>query len=88
MGSAASHMDVPKHFVVPYEDSWPEEMWGKRLGLSVDSLRSHSAYDARDIFERRQWLEEHGFMWKLWQSGAQRARASVLAYGLEQAGGI
>jgi hypothetical protein len=80
------HMDVPQSFVVPCGDPWPEEMWDKQLGRSVDMLRSQNAYNARDVFERRQWLEEHGFKWKLRQSSAQRARASFLHYGLEQAG--
>jgi hypothetical protein len=82
------HMDVPQSFVVPHEDPWPEEMWGKQLGLSVIRMRSQKTFDARDVPERRQWLEEHGFKWTLRQSGAQRARASVLHYGLEQAGKI
>jgi hypothetical protein len=80
------HVNVPQRFVVPHEDPWPEEMWDKRLGLSVNTLRSYNTYDVRDVPERRQWLEEHGFRWKLRQSGAQRARTSVLHYGLEQAG--
>jgi hypothetical protein len=80
------HMDVPQSFVVPLEDPWPEAMWGKRLGELVVQMRSTSAYDARDIPKREQWLEEHGFKWKLRQSAAERARAAALHYGLEQAG--
>jgi hypothetical protein len=76
------HMDVPQRFVVPREDSWPEELWDKRLGVDVRDMRSNNYYDARDIPERRQWLEDHGFRWKLRQSGAERAMASFVHYGL------
>jgi hypothetical protein len=76
------HMDVPTKFVVPREDSWPDEMWEKRLGNTVHVMRSSNRYDARDIPERRQWLEEHGFRWKLRHSTAERAMASFVHYGL------
>jgi hypothetical protein len=76
------HMDVPKSFVVPREDSWPEEVWDKRLGNDVRGMRSQNIYEARDIPERRLWLEEHGFRWKLRQSTAERAMASFVHYGL------
>jgi hypothetical protein len=76
------HMNVPQSFVVPCEGSWPEDMWDKRLGRDVDNMRSHNIYDARDIPERRQWLEEHGFRWKLRKSTAERAVASFAQYGL------
>jgi hypothetical protein len=76
------HMDVPQKFVVPREDSWPEEMWDKRLGKSVHQMRSLNSYDAREIPERKEWLEEHGFRWKLGQSTAERAMASFVHYGL------
>ena len=75
-------MDVPQKFVVPREDSWPDEMWDKQLGKIVNETRSNNRYDARDIPERRQWLEDHGFRWKLRQSGAERAMASFVHYGL------
>jgi hypothetical protein len=76
------HMDVPLSFVVPREGSWPDEMWDKRLGETFHVMRSSNQYDARDIPERRQWLEEHGFRWKLRQSTAERAMASFVHYGL------
>jgi hypothetical protein len=75
-------MDVPRSFVVPREDSWPDEMWDKQLGRRVDFMRSCNGFDARDIPERRQWLEAHGFRWKLRQSGVERATASFVHYGL------
>jgi hypothetical protein len=80
------HVNAKQSFVVPLEDPWPEAMWDKRLGEIVAQLRSKNIYDARDVPERRQWLEEHGFKWKLRQSAAERARAAALHYGLEQAG--
>jgi hypothetical protein len=80
------HVNVPQSFVVPVEDRWPKAMWGKRLGKSVHSIRASNTYDARDVPERRQWLDEHGFKWKLRPSAAERARAAAAHYGLEQAG--
>jgi hypothetical protein len=80
------HMNVPCTFVVPREDPWPEEIWDKRLGESVRSIRSYNAYGARDVPERRQWLEGHSFRWKLRQSTAERARASAAYYSLKQTG--
>ena len=75
-------MDVPRSFMVPREDSWPEEMWDKQLGKDVNRMRSAKRYDARNIPERREGLEEHGFRWKLRQSTAERAMASFVHYGL------
>jgi hypothetical protein len=69
------HMDVPRSFVVPREGSWPEDLLDKQLGEDVSQIRSHNRYDARDKLERKQWLEEHGFRWKLRQSTAERARS-------------
>jgi hypothetical protein len=80
------HMDVPFGFAVPREDSWPEDMWDKRLGISVRNMRSYNFHSARDIPERRQWLEEHRFRWTLQQSTADRAKEAAVYYGLEQAG--
>jgi hypothetical protein len=57
-------------------------MWDKRLGNTVTDIRSKNCFDARDIPERRQWLEEHGFRWKLRQSTAERAMESFVHYGL------
>jgi hypothetical protein len=76
------HMDVPYSFVVPREDSWPEETWDKQLGKYLNQMRSNNRYDARNIPERREWLDEHGFRWKLQQSTSDRARASFVHYGL------
>jgi hypothetical protein len=53
-------LEVPRSFVVPESEEWPEEMWGKKLGATVNRIRS-SDYFVRDSQERRQWLEEAGF---------------------------
>jgi hypothetical protein len=57
---------------MPCEDPWPEAMLDKQLGESVKNMRSYSIYNARDVPERRQWLDEHGFKWKLRQSASLR----------------
>jgi hypothetical protein len=51
---------VPRRFVVPESEEWREEMWGKKLGNTVNKIRS-SDHFVRDSQERRQWLEEAGF---------------------------
>jgi hypothetical protein len=79
------HVNVKQSFVVPRKDPWSEAMWDKRLGVSVDSIRSSNAYDARDVPERRQWLDRHGFKWKLRQSAAELVRAAAAHCRLEQA---
>jgi hypothetical protein len=76
------HKDVPQKFVVPREGFWPDELWDKRLGETVIQMRSANKYDARDVPERILWLDEHGFRWKLRGSGAERAVASFVHYGL------
>jgi hypothetical protein len=31
---------VPRNFIVPWTDNWPEEMWGVKLGYVVHNIRS------------------------------------------------
>jgi hypothetical protein len=53
-------LEVPFRFVVPESEEWREEMWGKKLGKTVNQIRTPK-YFVRDSQERRQWLEEAGF---------------------------
>ena len=42
-------MIVPQFFLVPWTDSWPEDMWGARLGRLVDRIRQlHSHKDKKE----------------------------------------
>ena len=45
---------------MPESEEWREEMWGTKLGHTVDSIRTADDF-VRDSQERRQWLEEAGF---------------------------
>ena len=50
-------MIVPQFFLVPWTDSWPEDMWGARLGRLVDRIRQlHSHKD------KKEELSSIGFM--------------------------
>ena len=53
-------LEVPQRFVVPESEEWPEEMWGTKLGNTVNNIRKGDIF-VRDSQERRQWLEEAGF---------------------------
>ena len=52
---------VPRQLVVPSENPWPKNAWGMKLGATCDRIRSHSAF-IRDNPERRQWLDNNGFV--------------------------
>ena len=80
-------MNVPFRFVVPSDGDWPEEMWGKKLGKSVNMIRTCGQY-VRDDEERRQWLEEQGFVWKVRMSTAERVRAAAQHYGRVRRGAL
>ena len=56
------HLRVPRSFVVPEEAPWPESCWGMRLGETVGSIRSSEQF-VKDRPERRQLLDDMGFVW-------------------------
>ena len=56
-------MRVPKAFEVPSSGPWGEEVWGMRLGSIVSTIRSEGTYMHEDKPERRQWLDDNGFVW-------------------------
>ena len=56
-------MRVPYAFEVPSSGPWGEEVWGMRLGSVVHTIRSKGIYMHEDKPERRQWLDENGFVW-------------------------
>ena len=51
-------LEVPQSFVVPASEDWH----GFRLGNAVMHIRSHQ-YHMEDDPERRQWLDDMGFVW-------------------------
>jgi CRISPR/Cas system-associated protein Cas5 (RAMP superfamily) len=51
------HMRVPSRFAIPKDDaSWEKELWGIKLGNSVQNIRNRNNYE-----ERREELETMGF---------------------------
>ena len=64
---------VPQVFVVPSELPWPEESWGLKLGARVNAIRSQGALIASDP-ERRERLNEIGFVWELPQMARKRKK--------------
>ena len=55
-------MTVKQRFVVPSSEEWPEEAWGMTLGVTVSQIRSSNTYVDGNP-ERRQWLDDEGFVW-------------------------
>lgn len=55
-------MLVPRYFVVPSEEPWPEPTWGMQLGNRVRNIRAKSAYNQSRFHTI---LEESGFLMSL-----------------------
>lgn len=51
---------VPRSFVVPMEEPWPQSLWGVRLGLIVASIRVGRYADLNITAD----LDALGFIWK------------------------
>ena len=51
-------MLVPRYFVVPSENPWPENVWGMQLGNRVRNIRIKTAYNKPKFHEM---LSECGF---------------------------
>jgi len=62
---------VPQPFAVPKSDEWPEETWGLRLGARVNAIRSQGTF-VNSNPERRQLLDELGFIWATPKDGSSR----------------
>jgi hypothetical protein len=58
-------LNVPKAFVVPSSAPWAEETWGMKLGSAVNNIRSRGDYLSDDKPERKEWLDEMGFRWRI-----------------------
>jgi hypothetical protein len=58
---------VPRSFVVPSDEKWPENSWGLRLGETVNSIRGAKAYSVQVSRDKRQ-LEKLGFVWNFFEA--------------------
>jgi hypothetical protein len=76
---------VTRSFVVPSCSPWPEKLWGMALGTTVNSIRTHGHFvDGKP--ERRQWLEDRGFLFKVRPSSAEKVRVAAAHYGRQRVG--
>jgi hypothetical protein len=50
-------MKVKRHFVVEWNDLWPEDMWGLKLGNVVSRIRAGTVHK-----DKREELESIGFI--------------------------
>jgi hypothetical protein len=82
------NMTVVQGFVVPFysrTEDWPEETWGLKLGQTVNQMRSSNVFVDGNP-ERRQWLDDEGFVWALLPSYAARIREAASRYKRRRAG--
>ena len=80
-------MHVPSCFVVPSSEPWPEEMWEMKLGSTVHMIRTSDTF-VRDDPERRQVLDDMGFVWKVRTSAAEKIRDAAAHYGRVRRGAV
>ena len=78
-GEQFGHVRVPKKFVVPDADGWPEEARGLKLGLQVSGLRTQKKRGALAQDDVAQ-LEARSFVWNLWDWKWQCVLQSLQAY--------
>jgi hypothetical protein len=79
------NMTVRRSFLVPSSEEWPEEAWGMALGATVNQIRSAN-YFVDGNPERRQWLDDEGFVWALRAGTSERAREAAVRYERRRAG--
>ena len=73
------NLEVPYSFVVPASEGWPERLHGFRLGNAVHSIRSRQSH-VEDDPERRQWLDNMGFVWDDLERQWEVAKEALATY--------
>jgi hypothetical protein len=65
--AAFGDLKVPQRFVVPTMKPWPRPCWNMKLGKIVGDIRSTGKYLNDEEYgpERRQALENIGFVWRM-----------------------
>jgi hypothetical protein len=76
---------VTRSFVVPSCSPWPEKVWGMALGTKMDHIRT-KGYFVDGKPERRQWLEDRGFLFKVRPSRAEQVQLAAAHYGRQRVG--
>jgi hypothetical protein len=80
-------MTVKQRFVVPKGEKWPEKMWGMKLGKTVSHIRSSNTFVDGNP-ERKQWLDDEGFVWAVRASTAEIIREAAVHYGRGRHGAV
>jgi hypothetical protein len=66
-------------FVVPSKDPWPEKSWELKLGSVIDGIRS-AGYFLKSGPDRRQWLEDEGFVFDVFKEKWEDAQRALEQY--------
>jgi hypothetical protein len=73
-------LNVTREFVVPSSGPWAEETWGMKLGIIVNTIRVRGIYLSDDKPERKEWLDEIGFVWDDHERRWEAAQSALTAY--------
>jgi hypothetical protein len=74
------NLNVPSRFVIPSSAPWAEETWGMNLGSIVNDIRSKGNYLSDDKPERKEWLDEMGFVWDDLERRWEVAQTALTVY--------
>jgi hypothetical protein len=74
--AAYGDLRVPSRFVVPSMSPWPREAWDMKLGVRVAAIRATGRF-VEDHPDRRQWLDDMGFLWRLRAQRKQSASGTL-----------
>jgi hypothetical protein len=74
------NLNVPVAFVIPSSAPWAEETWGMKLGRIVNTIRDRGAFLRDDKPERKEWLDEIGFVWDDLERRWEVAQTALTVY--------
>jgi hypothetical protein len=73
-------LNVLQPFAVPSSAPWAEATWGMKLGITVNTIRDQGNYLSNDKPERREWLDEIGFVWDDHERRWEVAQTALTVY--------
>jgi G3E family GTPase len=73
-------LHVTREFVIPSSAPWADETWGMNLGSTVHDIRAKGIYLSDDKPERREWLDEVGFVWDDLERRWEAAQTALTVY--------